>query len=36
MRVFARWELLKIGEKGKYTAIEAHYAENILAELQKL
>lgn len=28
--------LLKIGEKGKYTAIEAHYAENILAELQKI
>lgn len=29
-------KLLKIGEKGKYTAIEAHYAENILAELQKI
>lgn len=28
-------ELLEIGERGKYSPIEAHYAENILAELEK-
>lgn len=27
-------KLLKIGEKGKYSPIEAHYAENILRELR--
>ncbi len=27
-------ELMKIGARGKYTRIEAHYAENILRELQ--
>lgn len=28
-------EMLEIGEKGKYTSVEAHYAENILKELKK-
>ncbi len=28
-------ELFEIGERGKYSPIEAHYAENILAELEK-
>ncbi|MBQ8658695.1 MAG: hypothetical protein IJ506_06125, partial [Clostridia bacterium] len=27
-------KLLEIGKKGKYTAVEAHLSENILAELK--